>query len=159
MKNGLLLVLSLFFLFGSLKAQPTSDGALGRNGIYAEYYTLTHAFSSGHVSLNYERAFGKNNKTCLRLGVYPDYKTTVSFPLTFSWILFPSKNHHLELGLGAVVRIEHYREKYYRDIPAAMFPIMYRYQRKKGLFFRGGANIFYSWPVLATPSFSVGYRF
>lgn len=159
MKYALFILIVLFLSSGNLKAQEIDIANSDRNGIYIEYYILTHAFNSAHFSLNYERVFGKIGNTCLRAGAYPDFRSTVSFPITFSWIFFPAKNQHLEIGLGIVYRIEHYQGNYYDDLPAAMFPLMYRYQGKYGLFFRGGVNLWYSWPVLLSPSFSLGYKF
>lgn len=45
------------------------------------------------------------------------------------------------------------------DMPALMVPLMYRYQKNDGLYFRTGINVFLSWPILPSPSFSMGYRF
>jgi hypothetical protein len=53
---------------------------LKRNGFYAEFYIIRHDFSSGFVSLNYERRLGKKNNMMLRLGIYPDlYSTSMGF--------------------------------------------------------------------------------
>jgi hypothetical protein len=140
-------------------AQTDGNGEIKRNGIYAEFYGIRHAFSSGLVSINYERNFFKDGKTALRIGVYPDFKTTFSFPITFTWIAWPLKKHHLEYGAGAVFRLEFYEGNIYKDMPAVMIPIMYRYQNNKGLFFRAGVNVWISWPSLVSPSLSLGYKF
>lgn len=95
------------------------------------------------------------------------YLSTLSFPITVTHILFPESNHHIEYGGGLVFRHEWYEhidgegnlKKGYTDIVAAMFPLMYRYQNDKGFNFRVGVNLFYSWPILPSPSFSVGYSF
>lgn len=134
--------------------QPTK-----RNHVYVESYLIRHDFSSGLVSLNYARSLGKKAGTQIRLGVYPDFKTTVSFPLTFTWLIKPQRQHQLELGLGLVFRVEFFESKVYKDVPAAIFPVMYRYQHRSGLFLRGGVNIFYSWPTLVSPSIGLGYSF
>lgn len=137
-----------------------------RNGVYAEVYLIRHDFSSGFVSFNFERTVGKHDKAQVRFGIYPDFETAVSFPLTVSWVTNPNGVHHLEYGIGAVVRIEHFvdplglnsREWFY-DVPAVMIPLMYRYQKGSGFYIRGGVNLFVSWPTLLSPSVSAGYRF
>lgn len=130
-------------------------------------YLIRHDFSNGPVSLNYERMIGKKGRSALRAGIYPDFESTVSFPLAYHWISTPDRNHHFEWGFGAVFRVEHFVDPYdpspmkewFYDVPAIMIPLMYRYQKSKGLTIRGGINLFLSWPVLPSPSFSVGYRF
>ena len=108
---------------------------------------------------------GGERRTNLRVGVYPDFQSVVSFPMTISRITKPRIHHHFEYGIGAVYRIEHYVSSYnpskawYHDMPALMIPLMYRYQKNKGWFFRGGINLFLSWPILPSPSFSAGYKF
>jgi hypothetical protein len=44
-------------------------------------------------------------------------------------------------------------------MPAVMVPLMYRFQKAHGFYFRGGINLFVSWPTLPSPSVSLGYRF
>jgi hypothetical protein len=95
----------------------------------------------------------------LRLGAYPDFRTTVCFPLTFTAITHAKSKHHFEYGIGFVFRLEFYEGNIYKDVTAAMMPLMYRYQSDKGLFLRAGVNVFYSWPSLVSPSFSVGWSF
>jgi len=139
----------------------------GRNGIFTEIYLVRHDFSDGFISLNYERLIGKKGRSALRIGIYPDFESTISFPLIYQWISTPAGKHHFEWGAGAVFRIENYMDPYdpyqtkewFYDFPAFMVPIMYRYQKGNGLIIRGGINLFLSWPVLPSPSFSVGYRF
>lgn len=139
----------------------------GRNGIYTEFYTIRHDLSDGFISLNYERIVGRKGKSALRIGIYPDFETTASFPVVYHRISTPARKHHFEWGVGAVFRIEHYKNPYdptqtnewFHDIPAIMLPIMYRYQKGTGLIVRGGINLFLSWPVLPSPSFSIGYKF
>jgi hypothetical protein len=164
MKHLLLITLVTFLIIAKSKAQ-VDDSALKRNGFYAEIYTIRHDFNSGIASFNYERIVGVKRKVHLRAGLYPDFKSTLSIPLTVTWVTSPLKKHHFEFGLGLVYRIEYYpsienpdRDFFY-DVPAAMFPFMYRYQSNKGFFFRGGINLFYSWPILPAPSFSIGHRF
>jgi hypothetical protein len=166
MKQILFYIILIFSLVLGTKAQDTGDLQISRNGAYAELYMLRHDFSDGVVSINYERNIGKKRRANLRVGIYPDFESTVSFPLTISWITKPMAKHHFEYGIGAVIRIEHYVDPYFEnpkewfyDFPAILFPIMYRYQKKDGLYFRGGINLFVSWPTLPSPSFSIGYRF
>jgi hypothetical protein len=142
-----------------LSAQEKPDQTIKRNHVFVESYLIRHDFSSGLVSLNYARSLGKKAGTQLRIGVYPDFNTTISFPLTFTWLIKPQRQHQLELGLGLVFRVEFYESKIYKDIPAAIFPVMYRYQHKSGLFLKGGVNLFYSWPALISPSLGIGYHF
>jgi hypothetical protein len=156
----------LFFFSGLSFAQITEYKQLKRNGIYTEVYLIRHDFSGGPVSFNYEWNFGKKRKAYLRAGIYPDFESAVSFPLIISWITHPLSRHHFEYGVGLVFRVEHFvdpqgintREWFY-DVPAIQFPVMYRYQRASGLYFRAGVNVWVSWPTLPAPSVSLGYRF
>ncbi|MFC2097309.1 hypothetical protein ACFLSI_03135 [Bacteroidota bacterium] len=141
------------------KTQKPDNVDFKRNGVYTELYSIRHDFSEGYFSINYERIIGKKKRTILRAGIYPDFETTVSFPITLSWISSPLKNHHFEYGVGAVYRVELYDGNVYKDLPALIIPLMYRYQNRKALFFRAGVNLFVSWPTLPSPSFSVGYKF
>jgi hypothetical protein len=110
---------------------------------------------------------GRKGRSALRAGIYPDFESTISFPLAYHWISSPSRNHHFEWGFGAVFRIEHYKnpddpyqtKEWFYDVPAIMIPIMYRFQKSNGFTIRGGINLFLSWPVLPSPSISMGYRF
>lgn len=150
----------------SCNAQTNHNSSLNKNGIYAEVYLIRHDFSDGFVSINYERNVGKKNKTKIRVGIYPDFESTISIPFTVSRVTRPLSNHHFEYGLGAVFRVEHFidpsgftEKEWFYDVPAFMIPMMYRYQNKSGLYFRAGINLFVSWPTLLSPSISVGYQF
>ena len=161
-----ILISSIILFFSTQSFSQTTDYSdISRNGVYAEVYILRHDFSDGFVSINYERNIGRKRRTNLRVGVYPDFQSVVSFPITISRITKPRIHHHFEYGIGAVYRIEHYVSSYnpskawYHDMPALMIPLMYRYQKNKGWFFRGGINLFLSWPILPSPSFSAGYKF
>ncbi len=165
MKLSIITSIILFFFINEGFSQTTDYPDIKKNGIYAEGYLIRHDFSSGFVSINYERVFGKKRNKNLRAGIYPDFQSTISFPLTFSWLTKPLSHHHFEYGVGAVIRIEHYVDPYgynskewFYDLPALMIPLMYRYQKKSGLFFRGGINLFVSWPTLPSPSVSIGYK-
>jgi len=163
-----LIIISTIILLSSISgySQTPDYSDIKRNSIYVEGYFIRHAFNSGFVSINYERSFFEKRNINVRLGIYPDYKTSVSFPLTVSWLSTPLSPHHFEFGIGGVFRIEHYvdpnglstREWFY-DIPAVMIPVMYRYQKGSGWFLRGGVNLFISWPSLLSPSISAGYKF
>jgi hypothetical protein len=159
MKHLILCTLIILGIITELKAQPADYSEIGRNGIYVEYYSIRHDFSSGLFSINYERIIGNKRRISIRAGIYPDFESTISVPVTLCWINSPLKNHHFEFGIGAVYRIEHFEGNFYHDFPAVIIPLMYRYQKNKGLFFRGGVNFFYSWPMLISPSFSLGYKF
>jgi hypothetical protein len=164
------IIISLFLILISVllsHAQDAGNLSSGKNGVYAEMVLVRHDFSEGFVSLNYERMIGKKGRSALRAGIYPDFESTISFPVAYHWISSPNKNHHFEWGFGAVFRVEHYKNPYdpyqtkewFYDVPAIMIPIMYRFQKSKGLILRGGINLFLSWPVLPSPSISIGYRF
>ena len=165
MKVSILISSIILFFSAQSFSQTTDYSDIGRNGVYAEVYILRHDFSDGFVSINYERNIGGKRRTNIRVGVYPDFQSVVSFPMTISRITKPHIHHHFEYGIGAVYRIEHYVSSYnpsktwYHDMPALMIPLMYRYQKNKGWFFRGGINLFLSWPILPSPSFSAGYKF
>lgn len=165
-RSSFIILIGIFLMFGNGYAQTSEYSDIKLNGCYGEAYLLRHDFSEGFVSFNYERTIGKKRRTHLRIGLYPDFETTMSFPLTMTRITRPLKAHHLEYGFGAIFRVEHYVDplgintrKWFYDIPAIMFPLMYRYQRNSGLFVRAGFNLFVSWPTILSPSISLGYKF
>lgn len=151
-----LMILVFLGAFSQVLSQNTLPS---RHGLYAESYLIRHDFSEGWFSVNYEYAAGKKANAMLRLGIYPDFQTTFSFPFTCTWITTPLSKHHFEWGFGGVYRLEFFESNVYKDFTAIMFPLMYRYQDGQGLYFRGGINLFVSWPVLPSPSLSIGYRF
>jgi len=153
------LFLVFFSFFTNILAQVPESDAIRRNGVYAELYVIRHDFSDGFISLNYERFVGKKKKMALRAGIAPDFQSVIAFPFTVSWITGPLKKSHFEYGVGGVFRFESYEGQTYFDFPAVMIPLMYRYQKAKGFFFRGGINLYLSWPILPSPSFSFGYKF
>lgn len=166
MKRLSLFCILLFFLCLPGYAQTGEKNKIRRNAVYLETYLIRHDFSQGFVSADYERTLGKKDKAFLRVGLYPDLETAISIPLTFTWITSPQSRHHFEYGIGGVFRIEHYVDPYsttdrewFYDVAALMIPLMYRYQGNSNWFFRGGFNVFVSWPTLPSPSFSVGYKF
>ena len=161
-------ILGLLFIIIAQEgnAQKTVASQFAMNGAYTEFYVVRPDFSDGFVSINYERVLGKKLRSSLRLGMWPDFESSVSFPISISWITGPSRKHHFEYGIGTVFRIEHYvsddptqTKEWFYDVPAFMLPLMYRYQKSSGMYFRGGVNVFLSWPTLPSPSLSVGYRF
>ncbi|MDX9928787.1 MAG: hypothetical protein RBS37_02935 [Bacteroidales bacterium] len=158
MKRTLFLLL---FIIPALHAEcQYFQGVRGlRSGVYAEAFLTPREFSNGIISLNYEHFFGRKYNYSLRAGILPDFRSSICFPITLSYITKPYGSHHLEIGAGLVSMIDFFEGMPYHDIAAGIFPLMYRYTGKGRFYFRGGLNIFYSWPVLPTPSFSLGYRF
>ena len=165
MRKILLPALMIMTMVTGSFSQDKDDPVLALNGVYGETYIIRHDFSEGIASLNFERSFGKKKRATLRIGIYPDFESTVSFPITLTWVTNPSGKHHFEYGIGGVYRVEHFVSDYnpdkewFYDVPAIMIPVMYRYQNKSGWFARGGINLFVSWPTLPSPSLSIGYRF
>ena len=165
--RNLVLITAIFSIFNTSTYSQTEDySSIKRNSIYSEAYLIRHVFSNGFASINYERNIGKRRMTNLRLGIYPDFQSNISFPSTITWITTPLSAHHFEYGIGAVFRIEHYvdptgsnTKNWFYDIPAVMIPLMYRYQTNSGWFFRAGINLFISWPTLPSPSISLGFNF
>jgi len=158
--NKLIIVLVVICCFiNEIEAQETDFESIRRNGVYVELYLIRHDYSDGFISINYERFVGKKKKMALRIGIYPDFESIIAFPITVSWITGPLKKSHFEYGIGLVTRFESYENQINTDFPALMIPLMYRYQKSKGLFFRGGINLLISTPVLPSPSFSLGYKF
>jgi hypothetical protein len=152
---GGLLTLLLITTTTSLKAQDSP----AKNGTYLEVYVLRHDFSNGFISANYERFWGKKKNNTVRVGLYPDFESTLSIPVSYHRFTNPHGAHHFEYGVGLVYRMEWFEGNFYQDIPAILFPFMYRYQRDRGFYFRAGVNLWVSFPVLPAPSLSVGYRF
>jgi hypothetical protein len=130
-----------------------------RDGLYAEVYLTPRDFSTGFVSINYEKFFGSKFRNSFRIGVMPDFKSMISFPVTVSYITKPYDNHHLEIGAGFILNVDFFEGQPYFDVASGIFPVMYRYTNGTRFYFRAGLNIFYSWPVMPTPSLSMGYRF
>lgn len=166
MKNVFIIGVLILFIFPEAKSQNDDYTQIKRNGAYVEFYLIRPDFTDGFFIINYEVAVGKKRKTNLRLGISPDFNSAVNFPITVTWITSPLKKHHFEYGLGVVLRVEHYVDPYginskewFFDVPAGMIPLMYRYQKNKGIFIRAGLNIFISYPFLFSPAVSVGYKF
>ena len=130
-----------------------------RDGVYAEAYLTSKEFSTGFVSVNFERFFGNKYRNSIRVGVLPDFRSTISFPITWSYITRPYDRHHFEIGIGLISQFDFFEGLIYHDIVSAIIPVMYRYTNAGRFYFRGGLNIFYSWPILPTASVSLGYRF
>jgi len=166
MRKLLLFGILLLLFVTEINSQDSDSAPSSKNGVYLEAYLWRHDFSNGFVSVNYERVVGKKQRANFRIGVYPDFESTISIPITLTWITNPSGIHHFEYGFGAVFRIEHYVDPYglnskewFYDMPAIMVPLMYRYQKKDGFFLRTGVNLFVSWPTIPSPALCLGYRF
>lgn len=145
----------------SADAQPPEDYSMNRNGIYAEFYPFNSAEGLGLISINYEFIFYKRNMRSLSLGIYPDFEQDfVALPLTLSRITNPQASHHFEYGLGVALTLTRFNNKWWTEPPFFLFPLMYRYQKAKGFFFRGGLNLILGYGgFLPHPSVSFGYRF
>ena len=141
-----------------LKGQSAELSDIKPNAIFVEFYLVRPDFSNGFLSLNYERIVGGKKNKAFRLGIYPD-EFTISFPITFCWISRPLKNNHFEIGLGGTYRIEKYNGNFIHDMPSVIVPLMYRHQKSEGWFFRGGINLFVSWPTIPSPTLGFGYKF
>jgi len=154
-------VLFILILFSQLAEGQYFQATRGlRDGVYAEVYLLGKEFSDGFISLNYEKFFGNKYKNSLRIGLMSDFVSSISIPVTLSYITHPYGKHHFELGAGFVMNVDFFQGLTYFDFASGMFPLMYRYANKDSQFyFRGGVNIFYSRPFIPNPSASVGYRF
>lgn len=163
-------LISLLFL---LKQTRANDSLLiRRNAVFLDLYPFQNEyFNVNFYSFNYERAFGKKGRTLLRAGItynwqtYKDALYRFSFPLTLTWITKPLKPHHFEWGLGTVYsfskidRTNSTYSKYSYGVTGILLPIMYRYQKREGWFFRGGLNLLLSFETTLNPSFGAGYRF
>lgn len=149
----------ILILASDLFSQSIEANSKRKHSLFSEVYLIRHDFSDGYISLNYEKKFGQNNNRLLRLGMYPDFETSISFPLVIGRILFPDSKHHLEIGFGGIVRFEWYERTIFTDIPALLVPLMYRFDNDKPLFFRAGINIIASFPTIISPSISIGWLF
>lgn len=154
---GLVAIMLLVVLTGTAWTQESSGVS---HGVYLELYGIRHDFSEGLVSLNYELGFGQTGKNRVRIGLYPDFESSVSVPISYTRVSPILGSHHaIEWGGGLVFRYERFEGNNFYDFGAILFPVMYRFQTDFGLFVRAGVNLFVSWPTLPSPSVSVGYRF
>lgn len=143
----------------NVNAQNT-EYDLKKNGAYVEIFPINLADELGYFSVNYERIFGEKKRGSLRLGVYPNFKDFMSFPVTISQITHPQEMHHFEYGLGMAFSITKFNNKWWSEAPYFMVPLMYRYQKTEGLFFRGGINMTLGYGgLIPHSSVSVGYKF
>ncbi len=151
-------------------AQTFDYADIKKNGVYVEVvYPLNYSYWQGYVSINYERVFGKKKRALLRLGIYPNFETDeifIALPITISSITSSHEVHYLEFGLGiAPTLLYEYNNPYkklWSDVPFFIAPIIYRYQKKQGLFIRGGFNLIANvldFSVQCQPSLSLGYKF
>jgi hypothetical protein len=161
MKSSFIILAILTCILFSSGAQTPEDNVIKRNGLYAEFYPFKAAEGLGLISVNYEYIFYKKKMRSLRLGIYPDFNEEfIAFPITFSRITHPLKSHHFEYGLGVAFTLSKFNNKWWSEAPFIMFPFMYRYQKSKGFFFRGGLDLIIGYGgLLPHPSLSLGYRF
>lgn len=153
-------LIPLFLLtFSQGIAQQSEQKPSRNNTAYLEFYGIRHDFSNGFVSLNYERFVGKRRRSGFRAGLYPDFQSTMCFPVNYVFLTGPEKKHHFEWGAGLVFRIEYFQQRWIREVVAAQFPLMYRYEAHSGFFLRTGFNVWVSWPTFPSPSASFGWRF
>ena len=151
----------IYCLFSSGNGQTSEDNKIKKNGLYVELYPLNSAEGLGLVSINYESIFYRKKMRSLRLSFYPDFsEDNVFVPVTFTRITNPLDKHHFEFGFGASVVLSRYENSWYTEPPFFLFPVMYRYQKSQGFFFRGGINIILSFGgVIPHPSLSLGLKF
>ncbi len=159
LQGKVVIITMMLLLAGSAEAQYFQAVKGLRSGAYAEVYLTPRDFSTGFVSVNFEKFFGDKYRHSIRVGVLPDFKTSLCFPITYTYITKPYGKHHLEIGFGLVSRFDLFEGGLYHDFASGMFPVMYRYTNNSRFYFRGGLNFFYSWPVLPSPSVSMGFRF
>ncbi|NLX40932.1 MAG: hypothetical protein GXY75_03410 [Bacteroidales bacterium] len=129
--------------------------------------TLTHTPLIPHelYSANLGISLGRHREWQIYAGIGGETAPIVTFPISFSYVFFMNSNHHLELGLGLISRLEFVREEPGNKLKTlfgpigATVPLLYRYEAPYGLIIKAGAQLFYSWPVYLTPVISVGWRF
>ncbi len=129
--------------------------------------TLTHTPLIPYelYSANFGISLGLHRSWQIYAGIGTETAPVVTFPISFSYVFFKNSNHHLELGLGLISRLEFIREEQENKLKTifgpigATVPLLYRYEGPKGLILKAGAQLFYSWPVYLTPVISVGWRF
>ncbi len=165
MTPKLFLTVLMFLLFNRFFAQESliiDYSGIKRNHIYIEAYSVKPDYSEFNFSINYEYSIGSKRKVSMRLGFYPSFEDKgYVFPLTINWLTAPQKKHHFEYGFGPVLGFERdtKNNRTYFVFGGALVPLMYRFQKQKGIFFRTGINVFVSYPTLISPSVSLGYKF
>jgi len=132
------------------------------NAIYTEAYIIKpsqHDF--GYPSINYERYFCCVPGVSMRIGATSDFKSHFALPITINYLSHQQSNHHLEVGMGAIISYNEKSDYYYNQVNAfALFlPLMYRYQQNDGILLRAGINSFFGRTCFVAPSVSVGFRF
>ena len=161
MKSSFSILAILICILNSTDAQPIENNKIKRHGLFLEFYPLNSADSPGYVSINYEYIFFKKRMRSIRVGFYPDFNEEfIAFPITLSRITHPLKNHHFEYGLGVAPTLNKFNNKWWSEAPFIMFPLMYRYQKSKGIFLRGGFNMIIGYGgFLPHPLLTLGYKF
>ena len=160
MKYILTIIVIITCTIITIDAQISENDEIKKNGLYVELYPLNSAEGLGFVSINYERIFYKKRMRSIRLGIYPDFNEYIAFPITISRITHPLKNHHFEYGLGVAMTLNKYNNKWWSEAPFLMVPLMYRYQKSQGFFFRGEKNMILGYGgLLPHPSLCLGYKF
>ncbi|MCF6240629.1 MAG: hypothetical protein L3J74_04705 [Bacteroidales bacterium] len=165
MKTKILLTTFFLLLFIRFSAQENfylDYDNIKRNHIYIEAYLVAPDYISSYVSVNYEYTLGAKKKKSLRISFYPNFEDKgYTFPLTINWLTAPQKKHHFEYGFGPVLGFESdtKNNRTYFIFGGALIPLMYRFQKEKGIIFRTGINVFLSYPTIISPSISLGYKF
>jgi hypothetical protein len=129
--------------------------------------TLTHTPLIPYelYSANLGISLGHHREWQIYAGIGGETAPIVTFPVSFSYLFFKNSNHHLELGMGLISRLEFVRKEPDNKLQTlfgpigAIVPLLYRYDAPYGLILKAGAQLFYSWPVYLTPIISVGWRF
>ena len=127
MRRGVIIILILLASATAAKGQYFQAIRGLRSGAYAEAYLTPREFSTGFISFNYEKFFGDKFRHSIRVGVLPDFQSSFSFPVTYSYITKPYRRHHLEIGFGFVSRFDIFEGGIFHDFASGIFPLMYRY--------------------------------
>jgi len=156
--------ITLIILLPTICLSQIERGNSRSNSVFTEGYLLgNHIGSVGWFSINYSRRLGAKKVTSLRVGLSADFQSSIGVPIVATFITNPKGKHHFEGGIGVNSRFEFYQGNY-NHTPFGMIPLMYRFDGKKGLMFRGGVNyFFYSYaiwyPVSPQLGLSLGYSF
>lgn len=165
--KSIILTVSILLFTAIATAQIVDYSDLKKNGVYFSGHYFNSSDGPGYLSINYERVFGKKKKTLISLGIYPYFETDeawIFFPIIISRITSPLEKHHFEYGIGAAPSIYYDANNSHKKLWSGGFfimaPIMYRYQKNKGLLLRGGVNLILGYGgLLLHPSISIGYKF
>lgn len=162
----LLTLLTIVLSTVTSHAQPSDYPDIKRNGVYLHAVARGNISANGIVSINYERTMGRNCRTNISAGIFSNFSSIVSLPISITRVIKLHKANHFEYGFGAIFQagqrpfhMGQLMQEFFVDAPSFMFPILYRYQGNSGLFFRAGFDMFIFWPVTFTPAVSLGYKF